>query len=269
MMMVLNATLPGHTVPTHSHPHEQIGMVYSDSLQLQDALFEVQSELERPQEVETQQTLNPASRRQIVHQHYKSFNLLSQRFELPNFHQGDNGHSAGSHHLNALTRALRLIPQCLSDLPRNHGISRTGVQGDFQTPSLGRLLPLDGGEDDEDRGSRIKTVAAHGSEGDSVSLLGNLSCVEERKVAPQAGLRSIDLLAVRAVSEDNSSEGLTEFVFFQHADQDPLIFEPSVDLLQGQCCTGFHGFLILDSHSLSVKFLDDQGRRADCGKEQT
>jgi quercetin dioxygenase-like cupin family protein len=29
MMMVLNATLPGHSVPTHSHPHEQIGMVYS------------------------------------------------------------------------------------------------------------------------------------------------------------------------------------------------------------------------------------------------
>lgn len=29
MMMVLNATLPGHEVPTHSHPHEQIGMVYS------------------------------------------------------------------------------------------------------------------------------------------------------------------------------------------------------------------------------------------------
>jgi quercetin dioxygenase-like cupin family protein len=28
MMMVLNATLPGHSVPTHSHPHEQIGMVY-------------------------------------------------------------------------------------------------------------------------------------------------------------------------------------------------------------------------------------------------
>lgn len=27
MMMVLNATLPGHSVPTHSHPHEQIGMV--------------------------------------------------------------------------------------------------------------------------------------------------------------------------------------------------------------------------------------------------
>jgi quercetin dioxygenase-like cupin family protein len=29
MMMVLNTTLPGHTVPTHSHPHEQIGMVHS------------------------------------------------------------------------------------------------------------------------------------------------------------------------------------------------------------------------------------------------
>jgi len=29
MMMVLNTTLPGHSVPTHSHPHEQIGMVYS------------------------------------------------------------------------------------------------------------------------------------------------------------------------------------------------------------------------------------------------
>ena len=28
-MMVLNATLPGHKVPFHSHPHEQIGMVYS------------------------------------------------------------------------------------------------------------------------------------------------------------------------------------------------------------------------------------------------
>lgn len=28
MMMVLNSTLPGHTVPLHSHPHEQIGMVY-------------------------------------------------------------------------------------------------------------------------------------------------------------------------------------------------------------------------------------------------
>jgi quercetin dioxygenase-like cupin family protein len=29
MMMVLNSTLPGHTVPIHSHPQEQIGMVYS------------------------------------------------------------------------------------------------------------------------------------------------------------------------------------------------------------------------------------------------
>jgi len=29
MMMVLNSTLPGHRVPLHSHPHEQIGMVYS------------------------------------------------------------------------------------------------------------------------------------------------------------------------------------------------------------------------------------------------
>ena len=29
MMMVLNATLPGHSVPAHAHPHEQIGMVYS------------------------------------------------------------------------------------------------------------------------------------------------------------------------------------------------------------------------------------------------
>ncbi len=28
MMMVLNSTLPGHTVPIHSHPHEQIGIVY-------------------------------------------------------------------------------------------------------------------------------------------------------------------------------------------------------------------------------------------------
>jgi len=27
MMMVLNTTLPGHIVPSHSHPHEQIGMV--------------------------------------------------------------------------------------------------------------------------------------------------------------------------------------------------------------------------------------------------
>jgi quercetin dioxygenase-like cupin family protein len=29
MMMVLTATLPGHSVPLHSHPHEQIGMVHS------------------------------------------------------------------------------------------------------------------------------------------------------------------------------------------------------------------------------------------------
>lgn len=29
MMLVLNATLPGHTVPIHSHPHEQIGMIYA------------------------------------------------------------------------------------------------------------------------------------------------------------------------------------------------------------------------------------------------
>jgi len=29
MMMVLSATLPGHTVPLHSHPHEQVGMVYA------------------------------------------------------------------------------------------------------------------------------------------------------------------------------------------------------------------------------------------------
>ena len=29
MMMVLSATLPGHSVPIHSHMHEQVGMVYS------------------------------------------------------------------------------------------------------------------------------------------------------------------------------------------------------------------------------------------------
>jgi quercetin dioxygenase-like cupin family protein len=29
MMMALNATLPEHTVPMHTHPHEQVGMVYS------------------------------------------------------------------------------------------------------------------------------------------------------------------------------------------------------------------------------------------------
>jgi quercetin dioxygenase-like cupin family protein len=34
MMMVLNSTLPDHTVPTHSHPHEQIGMVYSGKAKL-------------------------------------------------------------------------------------------------------------------------------------------------------------------------------------------------------------------------------------------
>lgn len=28
MMMVLNATLPSHVVPLHSHPNEQIGVVY-------------------------------------------------------------------------------------------------------------------------------------------------------------------------------------------------------------------------------------------------
>ncbi|MBI5253116.1 MAG: cupin domain-containing protein [Euryarchaeota archaeon] len=34
MMMVLNTTLPGHTVPLHSHPHEQIGMVYAGKARL-------------------------------------------------------------------------------------------------------------------------------------------------------------------------------------------------------------------------------------------
>jgi len=34
MMMVLNATLPKHTVPLHSHPHEQIGMVYGGKAKL-------------------------------------------------------------------------------------------------------------------------------------------------------------------------------------------------------------------------------------------
>jgi quercetin dioxygenase-like cupin family protein len=34
MMMVLNTTLPGHTVPMHSHPHEQIGMVYAGKAKL-------------------------------------------------------------------------------------------------------------------------------------------------------------------------------------------------------------------------------------------
>jgi quercetin dioxygenase-like cupin family protein len=34
MMMVLNATLPGCTVPLHSHPHEQMGMVYAGKAKL-------------------------------------------------------------------------------------------------------------------------------------------------------------------------------------------------------------------------------------------
>ena len=34
MMMVLNATLPKHSVPLHSHPHEQIGMVYGGKAKL-------------------------------------------------------------------------------------------------------------------------------------------------------------------------------------------------------------------------------------------
>lgn len=29
MMMVLSSTLPGHSVPRHSHPHEQVGMVFA------------------------------------------------------------------------------------------------------------------------------------------------------------------------------------------------------------------------------------------------
>ncbi len=34
MMMVLNATLTDYTVPIHSHPHEQIGMVYAGKAML-------------------------------------------------------------------------------------------------------------------------------------------------------------------------------------------------------------------------------------------
>jgi quercetin dioxygenase-like cupin family protein len=34
MMMVLNSTLPGFSVPLHSHPHEQIGYVYKGKAQL-------------------------------------------------------------------------------------------------------------------------------------------------------------------------------------------------------------------------------------------
>lgn len=34
MMMVLNVTLPHSTVPLHSHPHEQVGMVYGGRAKL-------------------------------------------------------------------------------------------------------------------------------------------------------------------------------------------------------------------------------------------
>ncbi len=34
MMMALNVTSPKHTVPLHSHPHEQIGMVYGGKAKL-------------------------------------------------------------------------------------------------------------------------------------------------------------------------------------------------------------------------------------------
>ncbi|MFX0182253.1 MAG: cupin domain-containing protein [Candidatus Hodarchaeota archaeon] len=34
MMMALNATLPGHTVPEHSHPHEQVGIIYNGKAKL-------------------------------------------------------------------------------------------------------------------------------------------------------------------------------------------------------------------------------------------
>jgi quercetin dioxygenase-like cupin family protein len=34
MMMVFNATLAGHEVPLHSHPHEQIGIVYAGKAKL-------------------------------------------------------------------------------------------------------------------------------------------------------------------------------------------------------------------------------------------
>lgn len=33
-MMVLSATLPGHRVPVHSHPQEQVGMVYAGRARL-------------------------------------------------------------------------------------------------------------------------------------------------------------------------------------------------------------------------------------------
>jgi quercetin dioxygenase-like cupin family protein len=34
MMMVLNKTLPGHFVPLHTHPHEQVGFVYAGKAKL-------------------------------------------------------------------------------------------------------------------------------------------------------------------------------------------------------------------------------------------
>lgn len=34
MMMVLNSTMPGHSVPTHAHPHEQIGIIYSGKAEM-------------------------------------------------------------------------------------------------------------------------------------------------------------------------------------------------------------------------------------------
>ncbi|MFW9946833.1 MAG: cupin domain-containing protein [Candidatus Odinarchaeota archaeon] len=34
MMMAFNATLPGHSVPLHSHKHEQIGIIYSGKAKL-------------------------------------------------------------------------------------------------------------------------------------------------------------------------------------------------------------------------------------------
>jgi len=34
MMMALNITLPKHSVPLHSHPHEQIGIVYGGKAKL-------------------------------------------------------------------------------------------------------------------------------------------------------------------------------------------------------------------------------------------
>ena len=39
MMMVFNATQPGHEVPIHSHPHEQMGMVNSG-----EAIFKIGDE---------------------------------------------------------------------------------------------------------------------------------------------------------------------------------------------------------------------------------